>query len=209
MNFIKNNILSIVLVLIICFLLIRSCNRNIVPSETDVVTLACDTVWIYKDSIVKSSPQIIHTVSPPVEHWNTEYLEDPEYDGLLEQYKDLSNDYFSINVIQDTLKIDSIGYVRVLDSVSKNQILARTFKYTLKYPLIKETKTITVIEPPKRQLYIGLGIDGGQEDYLNQVNAELLYKTKKDHMFGINAGVDRDGNIEYGVRSYWKIKLKK
>jgi hypothetical protein len=36
-----------------------------------------------------------------------------------------------------------------------------------------------------------------------------LLKTRNDFLFGTSLGVNTDGNIQYGVGAYWKLKLKK
>jgi hypothetical protein len=36
----------------------------------------------------------------------------------------------------------------------------------------------------------------------------LLYKNKKDQIFGVQTGVSQDLKPYVGVSSYWKIKLK-
>jgi hypothetical protein len=36
----------------------------------------------------------------------------------------------------------------------------------------------------------------------------LLYKNKKDQIFGASLGINTNGSVVYGVSSYWKIKLK-
>ena len=36
----------------------------------------------------------------------------------------------------------------------------------------------------------------------------VLYKNKKDQMYGAKAMLDFKGNLYYGIQSYWKIKLK-
>ena len=79
--------------------------------------------------------------------------------------------------------------------------------YTI--PII--TKYIKVPEEPKRQLYVGGGLDGtyiNKTPMINAAKAGLLYKNKKDQIYGATVGVSINGYLVYGLQSYWKIKLK-
>jgi len=65
--------------------------------------------------------------------------------------------------------------------------------------------------PPKRQLYVGGGLDGtyiNKTPNINVAKAGLLFKTKKDQIYGVTVGVSINGYLVYGIQSYWKIKLK-
>jgi hypothetical protein len=69
--------------------------------------------------------------------------------------------------------------------------------------------TITKYAEPTRQLYVGGGINNSSLTNFRSVEAGVLYKTKKDQIFGGKVNVNVDGSITYGVQSYWKIKMKK
>jgi hypothetical protein len=167
-------------------------------------TTKIDTVWVKHDSVIYSKPKVITVIKEVPE---IQYVPDTSYSKLVIQYKSLVDLCTAKNVYSDTLKIDSIGYVNVLDTISKNRIQGRRFKYDLKYPVI--TKTITLQAPPKTQVYIGGGLQGNQYNIVNQFSAGLLLKTKKDKIYGVYTGMNIDGRIQYGLQSYWKIKLGK
>ena len=105
--------------------------------------------------------------------------------------------------MQDSIKIDSIGYVKITDTVQKNLIIGRSSNVNVKYPIIKET--ITLPYTPKNQLYIGGSVQLGP---VGQLNGGVLFKNKKDQIFGGSVGITSQGQILYGANSYWKIKLK-
>ncbi len=113
----------------------------------------------------------------------------------------------SSRVYEDSVKIDTTGYFKIKDTVSKNLLLGRSFSYKIKYPTIKET--ITIHPKPINQLYIGGGVEGNKIDVVSGIKAGVLFKNKKDQIFGIHTGLNRQGNITFGVDSYWKIKLKR
>jgi hypothetical protein len=205
-KFIKDNFFNLVVVILVVILLLNNC-KSTSSGETGVKIIR-DTTWITKDSTIYSKPQVIQTIPVNVYHDTTfrEYLPDTNYSKLVLQYQDVVNQLLAQNIQSDSLKIDSIGYVHVLDTVQKNLVIGRSFKYNLKYPIIKET----IIQPSLkvRQLYVGGQVSGVQGSPVNSINGGLLYKTKKDYIIGVNAGFDRNGNILYGIQSYWKIKLK-
>jgi len=206
-DFIKNNFLNLIVLILLGIVLFQTCGGK---SEPPVVpTVKRDTVWIHTDSTVYSKPQVIKTepYPVPIDRWNTEYLPDTNYTALLKQYETVVKELLAKNISSDSLKIDSIGYVHVTDTVSKNVITGRSYKYSVKYPII--TNTITIPEKKKNQLYIGGILQAENPVRITQLSAGLLFKNKKDHIYGAHAGFNTNGQIIYGVHSYWKIRLRK
>ena len=192
------------------------------PAPTSVVTVIKDTVYFHTDSTVYNQPQVMKTVPYPVDKITKEYLPDTNYDALVKKYMGLIDKYLATNISLDSIRIDSIGYVRILDSISKNMVVGRSVSYNLKYPTIKEivTKTITIPEEKKRQVYVGAGATFnpsstnnslfGNNVYsgMRNLTGGVLYKTKTDHIIG--AGVLWDGKeTNYGVSTYIKLSFKK
>jgi hypothetical protein len=207
MEKITRNILNILILILLVIILLRTCKEKVVNGEVKIIR---DTTWIIKDSTVNSKPQIIKTepYAVPIDRWNTEYLPDTNYTKLLDQYKKAVTELLGVNYYKDSLYIDSLGYVTVRDTISKNVLVGRRFSYDLHYPIIKETKTITVIEPPKRQLYWGIGLNGTQQGLIDEMTGSLMYKNKKDQMFGVNLGVNSQFKLKGGIQLFWKIKIK-
>lgn len=200
--FIKKYYLYLVIAVLLAIIFLQRCGGE--KPHTLPPSIKYDTVWIKHDSVIYSKPKIVTVIKGIPE---IQYIPDPSYDKLVIQYKSLVDLCTAKNVYSDTLKIDSLGYVNVLDTISKNRIQGRRFKYELKYPIV--TKTITLQAPPKTQVYIGGGLQGNQYDIINQFNAGLLLKTKTDKMYGIYTGINTNGNMQYGLQMYWKIKLHK
>lgn len=203
MKYILNNILSVVVIVLAVIILLQRCdnNKSISPQEPKIIR---DTIWNTKDSVIYSSPKVIKTI--PVKVISKEYLPDPNYEKLVAQYQELVQKYLAKNIQKDSIKIDSIGFVKVTDTVQNNIVQNRKWEYNLKYPTIKET----IIMPPKQvnQLYLGGGIKGNQTSLVNSLDLGLLYKNKKDQVYGVSVGVNTNGQIIYGIQSYWKIKFK-
>jgi len=200
----KDHIYNFIIVVLAIIILLQRCGKgNSSPCETKVTR---DTIWIHKDSTIYSKPQLIKTIPVPIEQWNTEYLPDTNYSKLLKQYQEIVTKYLSSNIIQDSIKIDSIGYLKIVDTISTNLVKGRSTSYKFKYPIIKET--LTIIQEPKRQLYAGIGLGGDKVKLIDQVSVGVLYKDRRDRIFGASVMASPRG-IEYGVQSFWKIKLKK
>jgi hypothetical protein len=201
---IQKNFLSIVVVVLIVILLLQRCGSGDTEPAPGVI-IKRDTTWIVKDSTIITKPQLVNTIEVPVERWDVEYLPDTNYANLLKQYIELASKHVAQNVYNDTIKIDSTGWLSIKDTVSKNRLTTRSFEYSFKYPKI--TETITIPEKKRNQMYVGGMIGGNREQIVNQINAGLLLKTKKDQIFGVNAGINTQGQVVYGLQSYWKIKL--
>ena len=203
MQVIKNNFLNLVVLILVLIILLQKCTET--PSVPKV-SVVRDTTWIVKDSLITSKPQVTKTIQ--IESHDTiinHYVPDTNYQKLVVQYQEVVSQLLAKNIYNDTLKIDTLGWVRVTDTVTKNLIANRTFKWHIKYPVIKETITI----PAKKvnQVYVGGVIQGGTE--INQIGASALLKTRNDFLFGGSLSVNTYGNLQYGVGAYWKIKLKK
>lgn len=201
LSFVKKYFLYILVVLLLAIILLQRCSKPVIPVDKPIVKR--DTVWVVTKNTVVTQPTVVKTI-PGVP--GTNYVPDPEYKKLVLQYQDLVKKYIAKNIHKDSIKIDSIGYVNIEDTVSHNLIKGRKTSYNLKYPII--TNTITLPPIRKNQLYYGGGVEYkpmvGEE-----INLGLLLKTKSDQIYSIYGGVDSKGNYQVGVQSYWKIKLHK
>ena len=197
-----NNILSIAILILAVIIILQRINSS--PDIIEKPIVVRDTVWQKKDSVIYTSPKVVQTI--PVKIISEKYLPDPNYDKLVLKYQELVKLHLAKNIQKDSVQIDSIGFVKVTDTVQNNIVQNRKWEYNIKYPIIKET----VIQPPKKvnQLYIGGGLQGNQYNIINSINGGILYKNKKDQLYGLSIGVNTNGQVVYGVSSYWKIKFK-
>lgn len=207
MEYFSKNFINFVTLFIVALLLIERCNEKpITPQEPVIVR---DTVYVTVSGTQTSQPQLTSSIPIPIEKITKEikYLPDTNYNKLLEQYNELLSLYFTKNIQKDTLKVDSIGSLFVTDIVYQNLVLNRKYSYNFKYPVI--TNTITIPPTPRNQLYIGGSLEGNPNSIINQVNVGLLFKNKKDQIFGGYVGTNKDLDLMYSIQSYWKIKLRK
>jgi hypothetical protein len=128
----------------------------------------------------------------------------------------LLKDFFAKNIYKDTLQLpDSLGTIAMIDTITQNKILGRTFNASVKQRTIKET--MIVKELPKTQVYYGLTGGFNKADVVSNVGAGLLIKTKKDKIYNLGIGVSNrvsdgtNGTLSpyIGGGVYWKIKFKK
>jgi hypothetical protein len=205
-EFVKKNFLQSLILFIACFLLFRECTRpNNTPFPQPTIVVKIDSSWINKKADnITINPVIQQTIPYKLTGKDTQYIPSPNYDILKKQYEDLRDSLLSINIYKDSLKIDSLGYVILNESVFKNKLLERKYSYNLKYPRIKETITITQPYLPKTQIYIGGELYGNQLSLIKGVGINLSLKSKKDKIYEI--GTMYLGN-ELIYKGGYKIKL--
>ena len=128
----------------------------------------------------------------------------------------LLQDYFAKNIYKDTLQLpDSLGIVSLIDTITQNKILGRTFNASVKQRVIKETTIVK--ELPKTKFFYGLEGGFNKADLISHLGMGFLINTKSDKMYHLGVGVANrtiDGTTGtlapyVGGGVYWKIRLKK
>ncbi len=204
MKSLKASILMFVFSMVLLVLFMRERSKNAEARPNDTITVH-DTTWQIHDSvIVKKVPVykevIVEVASKP------EMLPDTNYARLKEQYMALLQLYINKVVYKDTIRVGSYGYIALLDTVKENKIAYRRTRDNFNIPVVKETKTITKYAPPVRQIYVGGGVVVNNTIGIRGAEAGLLYKTKKDDIYNLKAGVDINGNVVYGLNYFYKLK---
>ena len=156
--------------------------HDTVPGKPILLKAKKDTIW--RDSI--------------------QYKPDTSYAGLLKQYNSLDDKFFTEHIFKTDYKLGTYGTATVFDTVVANMIIGNSIAYNVTIP--EKTVTIIKTQPIVRQLFIGGGLIGNQLNPINSAHVGLLYKDRKDRMFGASVGYN--GQIVYGFQTYWKIKLK-
>lgn len=199
--------LGIIAVLVAIIFLQRACTPQVTPKVIPQVTY--DTILKHDTSVVVKKMKI-------TSHDTTYIPEDPIYmldtscDLVKERFQKVVKAHTTKNMYIDTILIDTFGKIYVYDTVQFNTLGNRGIVKNYTIPII--TRTIKVPAEPKRQLYIGGGLDGtyiNKTPMINTAKVGMLYKTKKDQIYGASVGVSINGYLMYGIQSYWKIKLKK
>lgn len=194
----------IIIGLVALLFLQRQCTPAPQPNKPEVIVKR-DTVYVPYDTVITKKVFIYkHIPAPEIP---PRYLPDTNYAKLKEQYKQLVKAHISKNVYLDSVAVGSYGHIKITDTVTENTLLSRKYEQKFSIPVVKET--ITIQAPPKRQVYVGGGINMFKTLSPATAKVGLMYKNKKDQLYGINSQIDMSGNISYGVDFYWKINLKK
>jgi hypothetical protein len=205
-----NKVYMFIIGVLIVFVLLQ--NRGCVgggEKPTSDTLIVHDTTWVQKDSLIYAKPLPAKIIYDSLYlEGKTEYLADTNYTTLKMQFDNLVKLYTALAIYADSVKLDTIGYVVVTDSIRENRIIGRTWKYDYKIPYVTTTTTITNTKGSKTQLYVGGGINTTQTLGLNSAEAGVILKTKSDKLYGLKAGSDINGNISYGFQTYWKIGKK-
>ena len=201
----KNFNYLVILALVVIIIMQRSCSRapkntkeiiKIAGKKYEVVKRETDTIRVeVAHNVYKKGQDIYHEV--PV------YIDVPENVDTAAILKN----YYTLNVYKDTLKLkDSLGYIAVTDSISKNILLGRTWDAKINKTVIDNK--IYLKELPKNQVYFGGSLGLQKPSYLT-IGGNVLLKTKNDHIYGIGVGVNSELNTYLQGTMLWKISLKK
>lgn len=200
-----NKILTAIIAGLILFIAIGKgggCHSGARKSDT---VITHDTTWTVHDSMIYIKPKPAKTIylETPIQ-----FLADTNYARLKMQYDSLLREFFALKAYADTVRLDTLGYVAIADTVQQNGLTGRSYHSNYKIPTVTVTKTITYYDSPKAQLYYGGGLDVSSKLSPTGVYGGLMLKTKKDQLIGIKIGTNTNGAINYGFSSYFKIKLK-
>lgn len=138
---------------------------------------------LYKDTTItkwKKGKDITYKVVDIVHDSLFNTIHDTQY---------IVKDYNEVKVYNDTLKLDSLQYVSVVDTITRNQILGRSYQAKLVEKTIKET----IVKDRKNAIYIG-----GNYDF-RRFGLGVQYQNNKN-LFGISLHTDKSIQISYHVR---------
>lgn len=191
-NFFKNiqNILIVSLVVIILWLQNCSGNGGVSPTSPTTIT----EISIEYDTIRETIPEYIPK-------WKTRV--EVKIDTFTQPIDTLSilADYYAKYYYKDTIKVDTIGYVIVVDTLTRNSIFSRNVvsNFTIPTTTITSTKYIN-----NREFYMGLKVQG-RTDQLNYVGGELLLKTRKDKAYSVGVGLNQEFQPVISGGMFFKI----
>ena len=215
-NYIKNNLLSLIILSLFVFIMINGKGyfgfSTKVDQKPDTVrSVSVQYIPQPQVQVPQYQPIIIES-KQPVAYPQT-YEPSKKYEELLDQYRKILEEFMRSNVYKDSIGLhdssgNKVGTVFFNDVVTQNKITQRSPAYKLQLPHTTITQTITKYQPQKRQFYIGGEIMGSQSSIFNGISAGLLYKNRKDKISGIEIGLANNQPF-IGLKSYWKIKLSK
>jgi hypothetical protein len=138
-------------------------------------TIVSDTVYQQK-----TFTKFIKGNSIPFVILDTIYLIDTIKDTIT-----IVKDYNQVKVYSDTIRIDSIGYAYIQDTISHNKIQGRGFSANFNLPTITIHK---LIEPKsKNQLYLGFIGDLKHSNGQIGIGGSIALKTAKNTLYTATA----------------------
>jgi len=214
----------LILLLLGIILFLRGCGEDygdktlveVDGEQYELLESKTDTIYVEKEvKVTKYVPkyitkEVIKEVEIPV-----------DVDSLA-----IIKDYFSKVTVKDTLSLaydfppvvtDSLGnkpsgdlgFGILTDIISQNRIESREIDWFFKIPTVYNTTIVK--ELPKNEFYIGFGTGIDQTNGLNNLSGNVLFKTKKLNIYGLNLGVSNQLG-EYkpfvGGSMYWKLGKK-
>jgi len=203
----KNNIIYILIIALLITILYATCKHHTTDGG---VVVKSDTVtsihYVYYKDTTRTKPTLVQKIRDTLFESYVEYYPAEGYNELLEQFQDIKQDLLSRNIYIDSMYLDSLGWVKITDTVQKNTIVGREFIKNIRIP--EKTTIITNdVVVNKREFYAGpslrllsptsFGIGGG-----------ILYKDLKNRIYGGNVSWD-GGKLTYGVSYYKPIKKNK
>ena len=179
----KNIVIAILVIIV--FLFIK--DKSAYIGQPSVII---DTDTVYQQ---KTFTKFIKGKSIPFVVLDTTYLIDEVHDTIT-----IVKDYNQVKVYSDTIKVDSLGYAYIQDTISQNKIQGRSFKAEISEKTIYVTKTI--IPMPKNEVYLGLIGDLRAFDNKVGLGLGLGFKMAKKGLFTINATTN-----QYSLGYYKKL----
>lgn len=95
------------------------------------------------------------------------------------------------------------GMLIINDTVQGNRIRGQGITLTQSIPEV--TKTITLTQPKRVQLYAGIEGYSGNGNIISHYGAGLTLKTKNDYLISAKGLIDHNGGAYYGVGVAFKI----
>jgi hypothetical protein len=208
-DFVKRNFSILIVGILLLLFYFQGCFDKFKPG---VPTVTHDTtVIIHEYQSQPYTPATINVLPPKPDIINLpQYQPDTSsIQALRKQFEALVSKHTQQNIYNDTLKVDSLGWVNVKDTISENKLAKRSFNFNIKERLI--TTTITQPYSPRNQVFIGGGVESlVNKPSFNQVELGLLLKNKKDDIMGLS-GTYNIPSTSPGIKFsfYKKLKLKK
>jgi len=185
--------------LIIVILCLRSCKIDNGPivkidgKKYQVIKHKVDTVYVRTTQTVYKKGNVIYKEIPI-------YVQLPPRIDTVEVIRG----YYSKVIYKDTLKLkDSLGYITLTDTIFQNNILGREWVSHVNKITIKD---VTIVkELPKNQFYLGGLLNLNNKTGFTSVGPSVLFKTKKDRVFSVGAGLGTNMTVYYQGGIYIKL----
>tara|TARA_B110000977_G_scaffold155297_1_gene197512 strand:- start:517 stop:1206 length:690 start_codon:yes stop_codon:yes gene_type:complete len=214
----------IILLLLGIILFLRGCGTDygdmeiveVAGEKYEVLESKTDTIYVEKEvKVTKYVPKYI----------TKEVIKEIEIPADVDSLA-IIKDYFSRVTVKDTLNLTydfpkivtdslgnkpsgNLGFGILTDIISQNRIESREIDWFFRIPTVYNTTIVK--ELPKNEFYYGFGAGMDQTNGFNNVSGNILFKTKKMNIYGLNIGISNQLG-EYkpfvGGSLYWKLGKK-
>lgn len=210
-NYFKIDIKLIIIIILLGVIYFQNCGDN---KQDNVVTIDGKKFGLLKytlDTVEVTNTTVKKVKGDDIYHETFEI--DTAFLPTVVDTQQILKDFFVKNVYKDTLILnDSLGYVFIIDTITKNKLLERSWVAKVKSREIK--KETIVKELPKNEFYLGINGNLDKVDYLNSLGTGLIIKNKKDNIIQLNIGLSNKqiNNSSskftpyFGGGYYWKLK---
>ena len=178
-----------------------------------IVVLA--VLLFYQKSCSSTPPVEPQTITEVITRWDTLKVATKEYvpkyirktivniDTFQAPIDTMSilRDYYAKYFYTDTIKVDSLGFIVINDTVTRNLISKRDVQSNIFIPTTTVTNTVYLY---KREFFGGVSV-GTTNQAVQNINGEILYVNKKRQAYGFGVGLNPQFQPVYTVRMYWKI----
>lgn len=195
----------LIVTLVVIIILMRGCESTFFPKEPIVIT-KYDTIWKKTHDTIIKKVNVTNVKYVPVS--GPQYVPTDNIDTCKIRFQSLLKEYSIQTTYKDSIKLDSLGVITVIDTVWKNKLKERVYIRNYKIPLVTKTTTIIKQPDPKRQLYIGGNLFGDKRT-LQYITPGIIYKDRKDRLYQANIGIPFNGEVSYGLGAYFKIDFNK
>jgi hypothetical protein len=182
---IKNLVIAVLLVVVALFLFTQPSYIDSTPI-IKIDTFYKDTTiekWYKGDSIPY---KVIDTFRPENQKIDT---------------NEILKKYFELKVYSDTIRIDTNNYVYLLDTISKNSIIGRSFIGHFTEKTID--KTTYIERQTKNALYVGFLTDFRADRTLDGIGIGAMFRVKNKALIGLN--IKSGQSVKYGIGFYLKL----
>lgn len=199
-------LIAISLFVMLCiFLLFKNCKCG----NSELKSVRVDTVYKEVKGEVIYVPKVdsiyfTRNTRELVPYATTDTLYIPELENV--DTAAILSDYYKAVIYKDTLR-NQYGTITVTDTVSQNRIKGRGVRTNLSIPEI--TKTITLTQPKRAQVYLGADLFGNEDDYLDGYNVNLSLKTRSDKIIEVGYNQLFNGSHYYSLGLKLKISFRK
>lgn len=183
----------LVCIILLSFLLGRSCERTTYPE-----IISSDTVTVTNTVYIPNTDTNFAYIPVPYK------VTIPDTVPVLDSTScfNLSKQYYSTTEYRDTIINDSTLFFVLHENISENKIVFRSVDYKTFDKVITETITITNVIPPKHKIqsftFMSVGKNLSNNKHTLVVDNVLYY-----NRIGIIGGFDFDGSVKIGVGIKW------